>query len=121
MGSNKYVINKTKKMSHSSFDTKDLGLSDVILGIQLKRNSKGYILTQSNYVEKILRRFGHFDTKPALTPLEASCKLKKNDGEAISQLQCSQIIGSLMYLMNSTRPDIAYSVNRLSRYTSNPG
>lgn len=42
MGSNNYVIIKTKKMSHSSFDMKDLGLSDVILGIQLKRNSEDF-------------------------------------------------------------------------------
>lgn len=34
--------------------------------------------------------------------------------------QYAQILGSLMYLMNSTRPDIAYAVGRLSRYTQNP-
>ncbi|CAL2246291.1 unnamed protein product [Prunus armeniaca] len=48
-------------------------------------------------------------------------KLKKNSRDAISQLEYSQVIGSRMYLMNSTRPDLAYSVSRLSRYTSNPG
>ena len=39
----------------------------------------------------------------------------------MSLLKCSQIIGSLMYLMNCTRLDIAYAVSKLSRYTSNPG
>ena len=37
------------------------------------------------------------------------------------QLKYSRVIGCLMYLMNCTRPDIAYAVSRLSRYTSNPG
>ena len=69
--------------------------------------------------KKILRRFGHFDCKPTATPFDVGCKLEKNKGNAISQLEYSQVIESLMYLMNSTRPDLAYAVNRLSRYTSN--
>ncbi|CAL8175186.1 unnamed protein product [Prunus armeniaca] len=121
MGTSKDAINSTKKMLNSSFDMKDLGQADVILGIQIKRNNDGYILTQSHYAEKILRKFGQFDCKPAVTPFDVNCKLKKNSGDAISQLEYSQVIGSLMYLMNSTRPDLAYSVSRLSRYTSNPG
>ncbi|XP_038693051.1 secreted RxLR effector protein 161-like [Tripterygium wilfordii] len=36
-------------------------------------------------------------------------------------LEYSRVIGSLMYIMNCTRPDIAYSVSKLSMYTSNPG
>ncbi|KAM1495899.1 hypothetical protein ACFXTO_030567 [Malus domestica] len=120
MGSDKDVIYKTKKMLNSSFDMKNLGQADVILGIQIKKNSEGYVLTQSHYAEKILRRFGQFDCKPAATPFDAGCKLEKNKGDAISQLEYSQVIGSLMYLMNSTRPDLAYAVSRLSRYTSNP-
>ncbi|CAL2253197.1 unnamed protein product [Prunus armeniaca] len=121
MGTSKDAINSTKKMLNSSFDMKDLGQADVILGIQIKRNNDGYILTQFHYAEKILRKFGQFDCKPAVTPFDVNCKLKKNSGDAISQLEYSQVIGSLMYLMNSTRPDLAYSVSRLSRYTSNPG
>ncbi|CAL8091268.1 unnamed protein product [Prunus armeniaca] len=121
IGTNKDIINSTKKMLNSSFDMKDLGLADLILGIRVKRNSDGYILTQSHYVETVLRKFGHFGSNHVVTPFDASCKLKKNEGEFISQKKYSQIIGSLMYIMNCTRPDIAYSVSRLSRYTSNPG
>ncbi|KAB2622521.1 hypothetical protein D8674_024703 [Pyrus ussuriensis x Pyrus communis] len=119
MGNDKDVINKTKKMLNSNFDMNDLGQADVILGIQIKRNSEGYVLKQSHYAEKVLRRFGQFDCKPATTPFDAGCKLEKNKGNVISQLEYSQVIGSLMYLMNSTRPDLAYAVSRLSRYTSN--
>ena len=50
MGTSKDVIMSTKKLLSSIFDMKDLGLADVILGIQIKRNNEGYILTQSHYV-----------------------------------------------------------------------
>ncbi|CAL8084501.1 unnamed protein product [Prunus armeniaca] len=43
IGTNKDIINSTKKMLNSSFDMKDLGLADIILGIRVKRNSDGYI------------------------------------------------------------------------------
>ena len=121
MGTSKDVIMSTKKLLSCIFDMKDLGLADVILGIQIKRNNEGYILTQSHYVEKILNKYNQSNCKVAVTPFDANCKLKKNTGDVVSQLQYSQVIGSLMYLMNATRPDIAYSVSRLSRYTSNPG
>ena len=121
MGTNKEIINWTKKILKSSFDMKDLGLADVILGIKIKRNQEGYTLTQSHYIEATLRKYGHLESKDAITPFDANSKLKKNSGDAISQREYSQVIGSLMYIMNCTRPDIAYSVSRLSRYTCNPG
>ncbi|CAL9019848.1 unnamed protein product [Prunus brigantina] len=62
-----------------------------------------------------------YDTSPIRTPYDPSLNLVKNIGHGVSQLEYARIIGSLMYLTNCTRPDIAYSVNRLSRYTSNPG
>ena len=71
-------------------------------------------------MEIFLNKYGQSNCKVAVTPFDGNSKLKKNTGDAVSQLQYSQVIGSLMYLMNTTRPDIAYSVSRLSRYTSNP-
>ncbi|GJZ46160.1 hypothetical protein Tco_0593756 [Tanacetum coccineum] len=47
-------------------------------------------------------------------------KFKPNTGKHVDQLEYSRTIGCLMYAMTSTRPDIAYVVGRLSRFTSNP-
>ena len=55
------------------------------------------------------------------TPIDVNLHLTKNKGKGISQLEYSRIIGSLMYIINCTRPNIAYAVSKLSRYTSNPG
>ena len=55
------------------------------------------------------------------TPLDISIHLSKNREEGFSQVEYTRIIDSLMYLTSCTRPDLAYTVSKLSRYTSNPG
>ena len=57
---------------------------------------------------------------PVRTPFNPSMSLKKNNGPSVSQIEYAKIIGSVMFLMNYTRPNIAYAVSRLSRYTHNP-
>ena len=121
VGINRYIIESTKKMLNYNFDMKYLGLADVILKIRIIRNSKGYVLSQSHYIEKVLRKYGHYESKPAITPFDPNSKLKKNNDEGVSLLIYSRVIGSLMYIMNYTRPNIAYLVGRLARYTINPG
>ncbi|CAM8950763.1 unnamed protein product [Rhodiola kirilowii] len=99
---------------------KDMGEADVILGIRIKRENKGLALSQSHYVDKVLKKFNCLNCSPVSTPMDPRLKLLPNTGEAVSQLEYSQVIGCLMYAMTSTRPDIAYVVGKLSRYTSNP-
>ncbi|XP_074314602.1 secreted RxLR effector protein 161-like [Silene latifolia] len=97
-----------------------MGEADVILGIKIIRKNKGIALSQSHYIEKVLKRFKYDNCSPVSTPMDPRVKLMPNTGDAISQLEYSQVIGCLMYAMTSTRPDIAYAVGKLSRYTSNP-
>ncbi|RVW42300.1 Retrovirus-related Pol polyprotein from transposon TNT 1-94 [Vitis vinifera] len=121
IGSDTNMIKMTKQMLSSRFDMKDLGVADIILGIKVSKTSDGLILSQSHYIEKILEKFKKYDIRPKKTPVDVNLHLFKNTGIGKSQLEYSRIIGSLMYVMNCTRPDIAYSVSKLSRFTSNPG
>ena len=109
-GTDQLYIDKTKMLLSSKFSMKDSGEADVILGIRIIRENNGLIMTQSHYVEKILKRFNYSDCSPVSTPMDPGVKLMSNTGKAISQLEYSQAIGSLMYAMTSTRPDIAYVV-----------
>nr|GEZ92715.1 retrovirus-related Pol polyprotein from transposon TNT 1-94 [Tanacetum cinerariifolium]GEZ92732.1 retrovirus-related Pol polyprotein from transposon TNT 1-94 [Tanacetum cinerariifolium] len=109
-----------QKHSYLQFDMKDLGEVDVILGIKVRKTKNGYSLCQSYYIEKVLKRFDYFDVDPVKTPYDSSKCLKKNKGIGVSQPEYAKIIGSVMFLMNHTRPDIPYDVSRLSRYTHNP-
>ncbi|CAJ2627642.1 unnamed protein product [Trifolium pratense] len=99
---------------------KDMGEADVILGIKIKRENKGIVITQSHYIEKILKKFNYENCSPVSTPMDPGEKLMPNTGKPVDQLEYSRAIGSLMYAMISTRPDIAYAVGKLSRFTSNP-
>ena len=121
IGSNNDVIKATKKMLTIYFDMKDMGVAGMILGIKIAKTSNGLILSQCHYIEKILKWFNQYDDSPIKTPIDLNLHLAKNNGAAIDQLEYSRIIGSLMYVMNCTRPDIVYAVNKLSRFTNNPG
>ncbi|KAK4388088.1 Retrovirus-related Pol polyprotein from transposon TNT 1-94 [Sesamum angolense] len=99
---------------------KDLGEADVILGVKIRKTENGFSLCQSHYIEKILKRFNCHEEIPVRTPYDPSICLKKDNGDGVSQAEYAKIIGSVMFLMNYTRPDIAYAVSRLSRYTHNP-
>jgi hypothetical protein len=120
-GPNLESIKETNQLLESNFDMKDLGKANVILGIKIIRKDGCISLNQSHYVENILKRYGHMDKKPASTPIDPSIKLMKNTGRSYDQIQYASVIGSLMYAMHCTRPDIAYAVGILCRFTSNPG
>nr|GEX00245.1 retrovirus-related Pol polyprotein from transposon TNT 1-94 [Tanacetum cinerariifolium] len=116
---NQNQVDKTKKFLSSRFSMKDMGEANVILGIKIKRENKGIVITQSHYIEKILKKFNRKDCSPVSTHMDPVEKLKPNIRKPVYQLEYSRAIGCLMYAMTSTRLDIAYVVGRLSRFTSN--
>ncbi|KAL0291227.1 UNVERIFIED_CONTAM: Copia protein [Sesamum angustifolium] len=98
-----------------------MGGTDVTLGIKLIGSTDGTTISQSHYVEKIIEKFGYQKSRIAKIPYNSSVALFENEsGVPIVQLRYSQVIGSLQYLANGTRPDISSSVSKLARYTSCP-
>ena len=84
VGSDDNMIKSTKKMLNTSFDMKDMGLADVILGIKISRSSNGLILSQSHYVDKILEKFNKNDPSVCKTPVDVNLYLSKNKRECLS-------------------------------------
>ena len=120
ISSNDKMITSTKNMLNSRFDMKDLGLADVILGIKIKE----YRLTHSKSItlyRKYFRKFDKDNSGIARTLVNVTLHLSKNKAKSVSQVECSRIICNLMYLRSCIRLDIAYTVNKLSRYMSNSG
>ncbi|GKB68942.1 zinc finger, CCHC-type containing protein [Tanacetum coccineum] len=118
-GTNQVQIDLIKEFLSSRFSMKDMGEANVILGIRIKHESNDITISQSHYIEKVLKKFNYFDCTLVNTPIDTSEKLMPNNGQAVSQLEYSRVIGFLMYAMTCTRPDIAFVVGKVSRYTSN--
>ena len=119
-GSHIDAVNKVKNLLRQNFDMKDLGEADLIRGSKITRTSDGIALNQSHYIEKLLRKYNYFDCKPVCPPYDPSVKLFKNIGESIRQTEYASIIGSLCYAADCTRPNIAYVVGVLCRFTNSP-
>ncbi|GJT42224.1 zinc finger, CCHC-type containing protein [Tanacetum coccineum] len=105
-GTDRVQVDLTNFFLSSRFSMKDMGKADVILGIRIKHESNGIAISQSYYIEKVLKKFNYFDCTLVSTPMDTSEKLMPNNGQAVSQ----RVIGCLMYVMTCTRPDIAFVV-----------
>ncbi|GKC92175.1 retrovirus-related pol polyprotein from transposon TNT 1-94 [Tanacetum coccineum] len=81
--------------------------------------TKSYL--SSNFKMKDLGEFRHLEIKECNTPFDTSVKLEVNSGRAVAQLEYASVIGSLMYAMHCTRPDIAFACSFKLTYTSYPG
>ncbi|GJW54722.1 zinc finger, CCHC-type containing protein [Tanacetum coccineum] len=110
-------VNLTKEFFSSRFSMKDMREADVIPGIRIKHESNGIAISLSHYIEKVLKKFNYFECTPVSTPMDTSEKLMPNNGQSVSQLEYSRVIGCLMYAMTCTRHDIAFVVGKLSRLT----
>ncbi|CAJ2635046.1 unnamed protein product [Trifolium pratense] len=124
------ILHETKKFLSRTFEMKDLGDASFVLGIQIHRDrSRGILgLSQRNYIEKVLKRFGMQECKPGDNPIAkgdkfslSQCPKGNLEIQEMQKIPYASAVGSLMYAQVCTRPDIAFIVGMLGRYLSNPG
>lgn len=103
----------------SAFDIHEEG-NETYLGFQIERSSdKSIYLHQEAYIRKILQKFNMDAATPAPTPV-ALGKLSLSNEPFLDNEVYRAAVGSLMYAATTTRADIAYAVNRVSRKIENP-
>jgi hypothetical protein len=127
---NKEMIDTTKRWLSSNFDMKDMSEASYVLGVKIIRDRAKRLLglTQETYIKKMLERYHMQDSKPMDTPVDKSlslscdmCPKTLEEKKKMSRIPYASAIGSLMYAMMCTRPDICYAVGLVNRYQSNPG
>ncbi|KAL7723605.1 hypothetical protein ACLKA6_007303 [Drosophila palustris] len=101
-----------------NFEIKDLGKLSYCLGIEFNQNKekKSFSMSQPKYIKDLLKQFNMEDCKTTSTPINTSEKLStdmcpKNEAEKeeASKLPYQNLVGALMWLAVSTRPDIAHA------------
>lgn len=124
VGRNKIDIANIKGELGKIFQMKDLGNASVILGIEIKRNreNRTLLITQREYSLEVLKRFKMEETRSISTPMDKSTAGQLDaEGEILQEnVPYRQAVGSLVYLVSCTRPDLAFSVRKLSQYLDNP-
>ena len=83
-GTNLVQVQEAKSFLYRSFQMNDMGETDVILGIKIIRDGNRIKLSQSHYIEKILKRFSMLNKAPVYTPMEPSMKFAKHTRLPIS-------------------------------------
>ncbi|GJS81142.1 zinc finger, CCHC-type containing protein [Tanacetum coccineum] len=101
-GTDQVQVDLTKGFLSSRFSMKDMGEVDVIFGIRIKHESNGIAISQSYYIEKVLKKFNYFDCIPVSTPMDTSEKLMPNNGQAVSQHEYSRASKKQTYITGLT-------------------
>ncbi|GKE07432.1 retrotransposon protein, putative, ty1-copia subclass [Tanacetum coccineum] len=124
------MLYNVKSWLGKCFAIKDLGEAVYILGIKIYRDRSRRLigLSQNAYIDKILKRFKIDTSKCGTIPMQPNVDLSKSQGPStlakvkrMKRIPYASAVGSIMYAVRCTRPDVAFSQNLMSRYQQNPG
>jgi len=124
------MLESVKTSLKNSFSMKDLGEAAYVLGIKIYRDRSRRLigLSQDTYIDKVLKRFSMEQSKKGFLPMSHGVHLSKNqrpqtadERERMNKIPYASAIGSIMYAMISTRPDVSFALSMTSRHQSDPG
>ncbi|KAI3780227.1 hypothetical protein L2E82_10198 [Cichorium intybus] len=130
MGNDVPTLQDVKSWLGKCFAMKDLGEAAYILRIRILRDRKRKLigLSQCTYLEKVLKRFNMENSKKGELPIQSNAKLRKTQSPStdeeiaeMSRVPYASAVGSIMYAMTCTRPDVSFALSMVSRYQGNLG
>jgi len=115
----KIEIQNTINIIKNNFKISKSEQINYILGIEVKKIDNKYIISQVNYINKILENFNIKYTRKVGTPCVAD-NIKGENNKPFDRTVYKSAIGMLIYLSKCTRPDISFSVHKAARNSENP-
>lgn len=123
IASTKAAMEACKAGLSNTFKMTDLGDTSHFLGMEVQRDRAAKLihLHQGSYIRGMLERLGMSDCAPLRIPIAVGTKLPPCAEEEQSfRTYFQSAVGSLMYLMVATRPDLAFAVHAVSQFMSSP-
>ncbi|UYV79268.1 hypothetical protein LAZ67_17001872 [Cordylochernes scorpioides] len=94
---------------------------EMFVGMNIMNKDEGLILSQHDYIECVLKKYNMLDAKPVTTPIVGAVKIDPIlENKSEGNFPYREAVGSLLYLANKTRPDVAYAVGYESRSMHEP-
>ena len=124
------LVTKIKDALKRRFKMSDLGEAAYILGWSIVRNreQRSIFIHQEKYATTVLTRFNHLESAAVMVPLDPSARLSKDMSPKTQSEQAymqtvpyREAVGSFMYLMMGTRPDLCNFLREVSQFMSDPG
>ena len=110
---------QNKQILKDKFKVKDLGNLSYYLGIDCEQGD-GYVkMNQQRYIKKVLNKFGMTDCKPRCAP-SGQKLVSVTDDDSVDFKKYREAVGSLIYIMMCTRPNICWIITKLSQHLSSP-
>ena len=121
-GPDKKLVDSLKGQFMKRWECRDLGEASEFLRMRIVRRGNKIFIDQCAYLDKIIKRCGMENAKTADTPLPAGFQpdVTKGNSDAALRSKFQMVIGSLLYLMLGTRPDISFAVTKLAQFAANP-
>lgn len=115
-------LNDLKKYLNRSLKIKDIGIARECIGIRITKTDGCIALDQQNYIEEVLKKFDMWNCRVSKSPGDPNIKLSMNmwteENDITGKVPYQEVIGSLLYIAQITRPDISFAVNNVSRFNT---
>ena len=123
-GKTKSAVDSVREGLKKAYTMTDIGEISSVLGISVHRTQDAIYLAQTTYIETVLERFGLADARSEPTPIATGTKLVKEgvplEGGKDGVRKYQALIGCLLWIALSTRPDISFAVSTLARFNVCP-
>ncbi|GBM68121.1 Retrovirus-related Pol polyprotein from transposon TNT 1-94 [Araneus ventricosus] len=110
------MLQKFKIHLKKDLEIKYAGLAKYCLGLNFQQQNGIVAMSQQSYIRELLNRFDMTEAKTVVCPMDLGIRLKRSDECDMEGLPYRELVGGLLYLATSTRPDIANTVSKLSQF-----
>ena len=130
IGNDVGMLSSVKVWLSKKFSMKDFGEATYVLGIRIYRDISRTLfgLSQSMYIDTTIKRFGMENSKKGFILMRYGVQISREhspktpeDRALMEKIPYASAIGSIMYAMLCTRPDVAYAFSVMSRFQANSG